>query len=161
MLFILDQIDKTLAKHVADGLGVEVPKKLEGPLNMNFPADASPKEYQPLPMKKPAKLSPALSMANTPKNSIKTRKVAFLVGDGVDDTAINGMKAALLAEGAMAMMRGPPPSNDPSSYEYAIRYAHKPGCNFSGNVRSDGFVNTGCARSRAECSRVGRDGVRS
>lgn len=46
-------------------------------------------------------------------------------------------------EGAMAMMRGPPPSNDPSSYEFAVRYALSPGNMLSGNVRSDGFTMVG------------------
>jgi hypothetical protein len=42
-------------------------------------------------------------------------------------------------EGAMAMMRGPPPTSDPSSYEFAVRYAMAPGSMLSGHVRSDGF----------------------
>ena len=35
-----------------------------------------------------------LSMANTAKDTIKTRKIAILAADGVDDTALAGMKQA-------------------------------------------------------------------
>jgi catalase len=48
-----------------------------------------------------------LSMANTPKDSIKTRKVAILAADGVDGTALTGMQQALAAEGAMAKLIAP------------------------------------------------------
>src|SRR6185295_10145883 len=44
MLFLLAQVDKTLANRVAEGLGLQVPTKLEKPLNMSFPADADPKK---------------------------------------------------------------------------------------------------------------------
>jgi catalase len=40
MLFLLAQVDKTLANRVAEGLGANVPAKLDKPMNMSFPADA-------------------------------------------------------------------------------------------------------------------------
>ena len=44
-------------------------------------------------------------MANTPKDSIKTRKVAFLVADGFDEAAVLNMAKALEAAGAMPKIR--------------------------------------------------------
>lgn len=104
MLFQLKQIDDTLAQRVADNLGMAVPAKVEGPLNQSIPADADPADYQPLP-KQPQKLkkSEALSMANTIKDTIKTRQVAVLIADGFDDAAFNTIKAALEAEGAKVL----------------------------------------------------------
>jgi catalase len=51
--------------------------------------------------------SPAVSMANTVKDTIKTRKVAVLAADGVDDTALNAMKKALTAAGAQMKVIAP------------------------------------------------------
>ena len=47
MLYQLSQIDKTLAKRIADGLGMTVPAKIDGPANMNIPADGDPKSSNP------------------------------------------------------------------------------------------------------------------
>ena len=52
-------------------------------------------------------VSPALSMANTKKDSIRTRKIAFLAADGVDANDLKTVKAALLAEGAMVDVIAP------------------------------------------------------
>ena len=46
-------------------------------------------------------MSPALSIANLASNSIKTRRVAILVADGVDQTDVGFMIKALAARGAM------------------------------------------------------------
>src|ERR1044071_4109594 len=80
MLFLLGQGDKTLANRVAEGLGLAVPAKLEKPLNMSFPADADPRQFQPKRVKTEFTASPALSMVSNPnfqKRTIKTRKIAF------------------------------------------------------------------------------------
>ena len=76
MLYMLAQIDKTLASSVAEGLGLKVPNKIVGPLNQSIPADGDPKKFQPQRLKKDVGTSPALSMANTVKDTIKTRKIA-------------------------------------------------------------------------------------
>ena len=47
MLFMLSQVDRTLAEQVAQELGIDVPSKLDGPLNKSMPADANPKDFQP------------------------------------------------------------------------------------------------------------------
>ena len=100
VLFHLSQIDKSLAKRVADGLGAVVPTKIEGPANMSIPADGNPKQFQSKPAKD-LKPSPALSMANTVKGDISTRKVAVLMTDGFDDAGFATMKKALTGAGAV------------------------------------------------------------
>ena len=44
---------------------------------------------------------------NFPKDTIKTRKIAFLVADGFDDAAVSDMKKALMTAGALAMTVAP------------------------------------------------------
>ncbi|MBF0208027.1 MAG: catalase [Oligoflexia bacterium] len=108
MVGLLTKVDKELAACVASGLGVKIPAisgSLPGELiNFSVPADVYPMTYQPRsPMnnKKSVKISPALSMANTTKNTIVTRKIAFLATDGVNETFLKQMKHALEAEGAV------------------------------------------------------------
>lgn len=76
-------VDLELAKQIALGVG------------------ANPPSEAPMPKKtpKPA-MSKALSMENTAKNSIKTRKIAALVMDGFDETELANVKAALESQGA-------------------------------------------------------------
>ena len=107
VVFLLNQIDETLSAIVADNLGITIPEKLDLPMNMGFPADANPDDYQPIP-KKDAKVkkSAALSMANTVKDTIKTRKIAFLVADGFDANDVKTMKNALENQGAVAKIIG-------------------------------------------------------
>jgi catalase len=52
-------------------------------------------------------VSPVLSMLNNLGDAVKTRKVAFLVGDGFDDMSLLEMKQALLTAGAQAMTVAP------------------------------------------------------
>jgi len=104
---ILAHVDETLAQRVAQGLGIGVPSKLDKPLNMSVPADMDVKRLQPKPVTKPIAPSPALSMANTAKDSIKTRQVAILAADGVDDAALSRMKQSLAAAGAQAKVVAP------------------------------------------------------
>jgi len=104
MLGLLAQVDKGLAAGVAAGLGVSVPSKLDKPLNMSIPADGNPRKFQPTRVDQGLDASPALSMIdnpNFPANTIKTRKIAVLLADGFDDTAVLEMNKALLTAGAM------------------------------------------------------------
>jgi len=110
MVGLLAQVDKTLARRVADGLGIKVPTKLEKPMNMSVPADGDPRKFQPKRAIQSDEISPALSMLDSPnytRGSIKTRKIAFLVADGFDDEAVSQMKTALVAAGAMAFTVAP------------------------------------------------------
>ena len=107
MLGMLAQVDQTLAARVAEGLGLPVPKKLDGPLNMSVPADGDVKRFQPKPRARSVGTSPALSMANTVKTGIRTRKIAILAADGVDGGALSGIQKALKAAGAQSKIIAP------------------------------------------------------
>lgn len=107
MLGLLAQVDKTLGRRVAEGLGISVPAKLDKPLNMSVPADGDPRKFQPKRLTQEIGVSPALSMATSPKDSIKTRKIAFLAADGFDDAAVLDMKKALMTAGAMCVTVAP------------------------------------------------------
>lgn len=107
MLGLLTQVDKTLAEKVSEAIGVSVPKKLEQPINHSFGADADPKKCQPVSVKQAIQKSKALSMANTVKDTIKTRQIAILVADGTDENAVATMTKALTAEGAVVKVIAP------------------------------------------------------
>jgi catalase len=100
MLYILAQVDSGLAAGVAFALRLHIPKEIEGPLNQSIPADGDPAMFQPVIKEGSLKMSAALSMANTIKDNIRTRRVAVLTADGVDGTSLNTVKKALLSEGA-------------------------------------------------------------
>ena len=106
MLGLLNKVDTTLASGIAKGLGMQVPASVEGKINHAVGADAGP-ETEPKPANNTYGKSPALSMANTVKNTIRTRKIAFLTADGVDESDLNAMKKALTNEGAMVKILAP------------------------------------------------------
>ncbi|WP_434708879.1 catalase HPII [Pseudomonas sp. R1-1] len=87
---ILANIDLTLAKRVAENLGLPAP--IQGTVEVR---------------KTSLERSPALSQANLLPGDIKTRKVAILAANGVDSAAIDAMKKALKAQGAHAKVLGP------------------------------------------------------
>ncbi|HXG84119.1 MAG TPA: catalase [Pyrinomonadaceae bacterium] len=100
MVNILTQIDMDLAKKVADGLGLTAQQPAQ-PINHSFGADTDPQSVQPTKVKSSVEKSEALSMANTVKDTIKSRKIAAFIADGFDGDALDAMKKALKAEGAM------------------------------------------------------------
>lgn len=106
-LGLINQVDKNLAKRVADALGTKVPEKAEEPINRSFGADADPKKCQPKAVKLSIEKSKALSMAHTIKDSIKTRRIAILVANGSDEKGVEAMKKALVAEGAVVTIIAP------------------------------------------------------
>ena len=106
MVGLLTEVDKKLATAVAEGLGIPVPQP-EKPINHQYGADANPKDYQPVKVNPELKKSPALSMANTVKDTIETRQIAFLVADGVDAESVSAAKKALTDKGAMVKLIGP------------------------------------------------------
>ena len=65
------------------GSGLPGIPKIELPLNHSIPADGDPKDFQPRRGRVDRAVRP-LSMANTVKDTIATRKVAILAADGVD-----------------------------------------------------------------------------
>jgi catalase len=107
MLGLLSQVDKTLAKNVADALGLDVPKKPEQPINHSIPADGNPAKFQPKMVDQGIERSAALSMATTIKTTIESRKIAILATNGVNGTALNNMKKALTVEGAIVEIIAP------------------------------------------------------
>ena len=107
VLGLLTQVDKTLAESVAAAIGLSVPKEVEKPINHSYGADADPKKCQPVSKKQRIEISPALSMANTLKNSIQTRQIAILIANGSDEKAVETMKKALSDEGAVVTLIGP------------------------------------------------------
>ncbi len=108
MLAILSQVDTGLAERVAEGLGIPVPVTTGKPLNQSVPADKDINEYQPTKTKSNLKSSDALSIIlSAPKDSIKTRKIAILAADGVEDSDLNTMIEALTEAGANAKIVAP------------------------------------------------------
>ncbi|TDE28213.1 catalase [Flavobacterium ranwuense] len=104
---MLTQVDKTLAAKVAEGLGIPVPKAPEQPMNQSIPADGDPMKFQPIKVQPTLQSSAALSMENTVKDSIKTRQVAILTADGIDEISLNTMREALEAAGAQTKIIAP------------------------------------------------------
>ncbi|HUE12953.1 MAG TPA: catalase [Planctomycetaceae bacterium] len=107
MVYMLSQVDGGLADKVATGLGLHVPKKIVGPLNQSVPADGNPKDFQPKPFTGKPFISAALSMAQTVKNTVQTRKIAALVADGCDDGELASMTKALVNAGAQLKIVAP------------------------------------------------------
>lgn len=107
MVAVLAQVDRGLATQVADGLGLKVPAKPDGILNHSVPADGDPKDFQPIRLKQRITRSAALSMADTIKETVKTRKVAVLAADGVDEAAVASLQRTLTAAGAVPKIVAP------------------------------------------------------
>ena len=100
MVEMLTFIDNGLAAAVAVYLGINIPTEIN-PVNGSFPADANPADYQPIILNSSLEYSAALSMKNTIKDSIKTRKIAVLVADGVNELSVQKVKEMLEAKGAV------------------------------------------------------------
>jgi len=107
MLWLINQIDEDLAKKVAEGLGMKVPKKIDQPINQAIGADADVKKHQPGKKKMYLDKAPTLSMANTKFDSIATRQIAVLVADGFSMKKVKAMKQTLEKEGAMLKLIAP------------------------------------------------------
>lgn len=105
-LAILNQIDKMLAKDVGNNLGLTPPKELD-PLTLQFARQNHP-GYPIHPAKPEVEKSAALSMKiKTGEGTIRTRKVAFMVDEGVSKASVDKMKKQLEQEGATAVMIAP------------------------------------------------------
>ena len=111
MLRILTYVDKGMASRIATALGLPLPKSTKEPLNQGVPADGDASHYEPIIQKSSVEKSAALSMANTVKDNIRTRKIAILAADGVNSTSLNTAKKALVAEGATAEVIAPHQGN--------------------------------------------------
>ena len=98
-------IDAELAANVAEKVGVKV-KKLDMP-NGSIPADADPASLQSQEREPETKSSEALSMKNTVKNTIESRVIGFMMGDGVNTQAVKSLKSKLESEGAIVQIIAP------------------------------------------------------
>ena len=107
MLAILSKIDTTLAASVAYNLGIHVPKDPNLVINQSFGADADPSRYQSVEVKSSIEKSAALSMVNTIKNTIKTRKIALLAAEGVDEKSLMLVMDELKKAGAVTVLIAP------------------------------------------------------
>lgn len=107
MLGILSLVDPAIAAEVAFQLGLKVPKKIEQPINRSIPADGVVADYQPIEVESPIARSEALSMENTVKDGIVSRKIAILAADGVDAKSLNSMKEALEDAGGVVHIIAP------------------------------------------------------
>jgi catalase len=109
MVGMLANVDRGLAEQVAAGLGLPAIPNVEPPLNRSIPADGKPEDFEPRRARttRAVQRSEALSTANTVKDTAKTRKVAILAADGVDSAAVEAMKNALSAAGAVAKVVAP------------------------------------------------------
>ncbi|MGL6128453.1 catalase-related domain-containing protein, partial [Chryseobacterium artocarpi] len=101
----LGYVDMFLAWRVAEKVGVEV-KKLEWS-NQSLPADSNIIELQSEEREPKIKISEALSMQNTVKNTIQSRKIGFIIAGGGDAGAINDLKVKLEEKGAMVELIAP------------------------------------------------------
>ena len=107
VVYVLNQINEKLANSVAENLGIEIPAKLDSPINHGVPAGADMAKYESKPRKTGGlEKDDTLSMANTIKDTIKTRQIAFLVADGFDANDVKTMKDALEKEGATVKIIG-------------------------------------------------------
>ncbi len=87
---MLANIDANLARQVAANIGL--------------PAPPVPRRSGKADGARRIISSPALSLANQPKDSIKTRKIAILAADGVDAESIDAMRAELEKRGAKGLV---------------------------------------------------------
>ncbi|MCX2574893.1 catalase [Pedobacter sandarakinus] len=107
MLAVLVQIDTDLANKVAAALGLSIPEIPLEALNNSIPADGDREAYASTNPKSTLEKSAALSMADTIKDSIKTRKIAILAANGVDEVSLSAVKDSLVAEGAVVHIIAP------------------------------------------------------
>ncbi|SDB35130.1 catalase [Flavobacteriaceae bacterium MAR_2010_188] len=107
MLWLIKQLDETLAKKVAENLGMSIPKDIDRPINQAIGADADVAKHQPPKAKNYLDKSPALSQANTKFDSIATRQIAFLAGEGFNHEDFSKMRKALEKENAVVKLVAP------------------------------------------------------
>jgi catalase len=111
---LLTNVDLELARRVAAGIGVTVDadgrgngaamKRLREGWE-KFGVTSTPGQ----PRKSSIERSAALSMANTIKDTVKSRKIAILAANGVDGAQLTAMKTALTRAGAVPELVSPFP----------------------------------------------------
>ena len=122
-------VDRELASRVADGLGLDLPEPLPRAL--------------PRPPRPEVTVSPSLSLLARPGDgSIRTRRVALLVADGVDGDAVASIYEELGEAGAVPLFIGPTlgrvRSDGTKSLEIEGTLDTEPGVLFDAVVLPDG-----------------------
>jgi Catalase len=107
MVGLLTQVDQDLARAVATNLGTAVPDGPDKPVNQGVPANADNDKFESRKTEPPVDKSAALSMSDTVKNTIASRKVAFLIANGVDAADVQAMRSALETEGGTVELLAP------------------------------------------------------
>ncbi|WP_420458536.1 catalase [Neolewinella sp.] len=107
MLYQISQIDEDLARQVAEGLGLEVPTSVDGPVNQAMGADAEVEKMQPGKKKIYLDKSAALSETYIKTDTIATRQIAVLAANGFDMESFKLMRDALKAEHAIVKIVAP------------------------------------------------------
>lgn len=107
MLWLISQIDKELAKDVADNIGLKVPKSIEKPINQAIGADSKVKAHQPGKKKNYLEKSDQLSQDNTVFDSIATRQIACLMGDEFNEKDFKTLKNAIEKESGLVKIVAP------------------------------------------------------
>ncbi|MGX1640897.1 catalase [Sphingobacterium sp. NPDC055431] len=102
-LAILYQVEPALANAIGKNLGLKPSKSLD-PLTVKFAKQNHP-NYPIQPNKPEVEKSAFLSMkVKDDEGTIASRKIAFLVDDGVSKKSVDKMRKALMKEGAMAVL---------------------------------------------------------
>jgi len=107
VLGMLSHIDQNMADKVGANLGLKVEKIKLDQLNKSIPADGDPKEFASQSPEPSIKRSGPLSMANTVKDTIKSRKIAVLAADGVDGKSLDAMQNLLKKNDAVVHIIAP------------------------------------------------------
>jgi catalase len=94
----LAHVDEKLARRVAETLGIGAPDAKAAAGRAGF------REHR---FTLPIDESPALRMADTGDGSVKTRKVAILVADGIDSASLKPIREAIEQAGAQCRTVGP------------------------------------------------------
>jgi len=94
----LAHVDEKLARRVAEVLGIKPPDAKAAAGRAGF------REHR---FTMPIDESPALSMADTGGGSVKTRKVAILVADGVDSASLKAIREGIEQAGVQCKVVGP------------------------------------------------------
>jgi catalase len=100
MVELITQVDVELAQRVAKGIGVKAPSR--GPVTAVKDATGAVAEKVTAPVRggQSVTRSPALSMEDTVKDTIKSRRVAILAADGYNDEDVTAVKQSLEEAGA-------------------------------------------------------------
>lgn len=107
MLWLISQIDEDLAKKVANGLGLKIPKTIEQPINQSIGADEDVEKQQPPKKKNYLEVAPSLSQTKSKFDTIATRQIAILVADGFSMKNYKKMSDALTKAGAVVKLIAP------------------------------------------------------